>query len=59
MNKLVFDMLFIVCAATIMVVMMKILSSNDYIAFSFMPVLIAFYIGQLSQRKFGKPNEGE
>ena len=57
MKKIVYDLIFLFCAAVIMVVLTNVLSSNDYIAFSFLPVLIAYGVGQLIQRKFGKQGE--
>lgn len=52
MKKIVFDILFIFGAAAIMLVLFKVLPSNEYIAFSFLPVLIAYWVGQFAQRKF-------
>ncbi|QAA82642.1 hypothetical protein EI546_13345 [Aequorivita sp. H23M31] len=59
MKRQVYDVLFIIGMAVIMIIMVKVLSPNVYIAFSFLPVLTAYWVGQLVQRKFGKTEENE
>ena len=57
MKKTVFDILFLFGAAAILFVMFKVLPTNKYIAFSYLPVLIAYWVGQLAQRKYGETDE--
>jgi len=53
MKKSSFDVFFIICATIILVVMNEYGLLEKYIAFSLIPILIAYYLGQFAQKKFG------
>ena len=56
MNKRVFDLIFIIISASILVSALA-LGNNTQVAiitFSFIPILIAYFLGQYSQIKFKK-----
>ncbi len=57
MKKIVVDSLFLFGLAAVMLGMFTVLPSNDFIAFSYLPALIAYWVGQLVQRKYGEADE--
>ena len=54
MTKKVFDLIFIILSASILITFSECDFLEKNIAFSFIPVLIAYYLGQYSQNKFKK-----
>jgi len=54
MRKLVFDIVFIACATVIFILLLEYGLLEKYIAFSLIPILIAYYLGQFSARKYGR-----
>ena len=57
MKKELIDVLFILGMATVLIILMQFISPHKYIAFSFLPVLFAYWMGQWVQRKFSKKKE--
>lgn len=54
MKKELFDVVFILGIAAVMVLLLEYIPANKFIGFSFLPVLFAYYMGQYSQRKFSR-----
>ena len=54
MKKRIFDMIFIIISTIVLIVLSEYELLEKYIAFSLIPVLIAYYLGQYSERKFQK-----
>ena len=54
MKKRVFDLIFIIISASILVIFSEYDFLEKNMAFSFIPILIAYYLGQYSQIKFKK-----
>jgi len=54
MRKLVFDIVFIICATVVLILLFEYALLEKYIAFSLIPILIAYFSGQFSERKFGR-----
>ena len=52
MRKRIFDIIFILISATILVILLEYGLVEKYIDFALLPILIAYYIGQYSERKF-------
>ena len=50
-KKLIFDVAFIVIAATILTILVETELIEKYIGFALIPILIAYYIGQFVERK--------
>lgn len=53
MKKGVFDVIFIAVSAGILLLINHYGYIEKYMAFSLIPILIAYYLGQISERKFG------
>lgn len=53
MKKGTFDLIFIAVATVVLLLIHFYVSSDKYMAFSLIPILAAYYLGQLSERKFG------
>ena len=51
MKKRLFDLIFIIVSASILVAFSEYGFLEKSIAFSFIPILIAYFLGQYSQRK--------
>ncbi len=54
MRKKIFDIIFIVLATAILVFLSEYGILEKYIAFSLIPILISYLLGQYSERKFKK-----
>jgi hypothetical protein len=54
MKKRIFDVIFIVISATILILLAEYGFLEKYIGFSLLPILIAYQLGQYSERKFKK-----
>ncbi len=54
MTKRMFDAIFMIVAAIILVVLLEYGLLEKYIGFSLIPILIAYQLGQYSERKFKK-----
>ncbi len=54
MNKRTFDFIFIFLSAVILLIMYKYTSIEKYMAFSLLPIVAAYFIGQYSERKYRK-----
>lgn len=52
MRKTTFDIIFIVIATSILILLSEYGILAKYIAFSIIPILIAYFLGQYSERKF-------
>ena len=54
MTKRIFDLIFIIISASILVIFSEYDFLQKNMAFSFIPILIAYFLGQYSQIKFKK-----
>ncbi len=54
MKKRTFDIIFIIISTIILIVLSEYGLLEKYIAFSLIPVLIAYQLGQYSERNFKK-----
>ena len=54
MKKRVFDLFFIIISASILVILSEYDFLEKNMAFSFIPILIAYYLGQYSHIRFKK-----
>lgn len=54
MKKRLFDLMFIIISASILVAFSEYGLLENNIAFSFIPILIAYFLGQYSNIKFKK-----
>ena len=54
MTKKVFDLIFIILSASILTTLSEYDFLEKNMTFTFIPVLIAYYLGQYSQTKFKK-----
>jgi TctA family transporter len=52
MKKRTFDIIFIFVTAIILIALSKFEILEKYVAFSLIPILIAYQLGQYSERKF-------
>ncbi len=52
MKKRIFDLLFIVVSAIILIVLIEYNLIENNIGFALIPILIAYQLGQYSERKF-------
>ena len=57
MKKGTFDIIFILVSAIILVVLLEYGILEKYIGFSIIPILIAYQLGQYSERKFKKKED--
>ncbi len=51
-KKKIFDLIFIIVSAAILIVLSEYGLLEKYMAFSLIPILIAYQLGQYSERKF-------
>lgn len=51
-KKRTFDLIFIIVSTAILIVLSEYGLLEKYIAFSLIPILIAYQLGQYSERKF-------
>jgi hypothetical protein len=54
MKKRTFDLIFIVISTIILIILSEYGLFEKYIAFSLIPIFIAYQLGQYSERKFKK-----
>jgi len=54
MNKRIFDIIFIIISAIILIILIEFDIIEKYIGFALIPILIAYQLGQYSERKFKK-----
>ena len=54
MTKRVFDLIFITLSALILIILLEFAFLEKNMVFSFIPILIAYYLGQYSHIKFKK-----
>lgn len=54
MSKRIADFIFIIIATAILIGFSEYGILEEYIGFTLIPILIAFYLGQFVQRKFKK-----
>lgn len=54
MSKRIADVIFIIVAAAILIGFLEYGILEEYMDFSLIPILIAYYLGQFVQRKFKK-----
>ena len=54
MKKRIFDMIFIIISAIILTALLEYDLIEKYIGFALIPILIAYQLGQYSERKFKK-----
>jgi hypothetical protein len=54
MKKRIFDVIFMVISAIILTILLEYGLLEKYIGFSLIPILIAYQLGQYSERKFKK-----
>ena len=52
MTKKIFDVIFMVISAIILVILLEYGLLERYIGFSLIPILIAYQLGQYSERRF-------
>jgi uncharacterized membrane protein YccC len=52
MKKRIFDIIFIIISAIILLILMEYGLLEKYIGFSLIPILIAYQLGQYSERRF-------
>lgn len=54
MTNKIFDLIFIIISTSILIVLSEFAFLEKNMAFSFIPVLVAYYLGQYSQSKLKK-----
>ena len=54
MKKRTFDIIFIIISTIMLIVLSEYRLLEKYLAFSLIPILIAYQLGQYSERKFKK-----
>ena len=52
MNKRLFDGLFILIAAAVLIILNQTVGLENHLAFALIPILMAYYLGQYAERKF-------
>jgi len=52
MKKRTFDLIFIIIATAILVVLSEYGILEKYVAFAIVPILVAYFLGQYSERRF-------
>jgi predicted membrane protein len=55
MKKVTFDVIFIILSALVLMLLSEYHLLEEYIGFALIPVLLAYYLGQYSQRQFSEP----
>ncbi len=50
-KKIIFDLIFIVVSAICLIVLNEFGLIEKYVGFSFLPIIIAYFLGQLVERK--------
>lgn len=51
-KKRLFDLSFIIISTLVLIALLEFDLLEKYVAFSLIPILISFYLGQYSERKF-------
>lgn len=59
MKKRIFDIIFIIVSTAILIVLSQYGILEKYMAFALIPILIAYQLGQYSERRFKGGNIGE
>lgn len=59
MKKRIFDIIFIIVSTAILIVLSQYGLLEKYMAFALIPILIAYQLGQYSERRFKGGNIGE
>jgi len=54
MNKRIFDIIFMIISTIILIILLEYGFLEKYIGFALIPILIAYQLGQYSERKFKK-----
>ena len=54
MRKRIFDIIFIIVSAIILIALLEYGFLEKYMGFALIPILIAYQLGQYSERKFKK-----
>ncbi|SEA43975.1 hypothetical protein [Bizionia paragorgiae] len=54
MKKRTFDLIFIIISTVILVVLSEYGILEKYVAFAIVPILVAYFLGQYSERRFRK-----
>jgi hypothetical protein len=54
MNKQLFDGIFIVVSAILLIALIETNAVEKFIGFALLPILTAYYLGQYAERKFKK-----
>lgn len=54
MNKRIFDVIFLIISAIILIILIEFDVIEKYIGFALIPILIAYQLGQYSEKKFKK-----
>jgi hypothetical protein len=54
MKKRIVDLIFIVVSAFVLIVLSEYEVLEKYVGFSLIPILMAYFFGQYSERKFKK-----
>ncbi len=54
MNKRIFDIIFIIISAIILIILLEYNVLEKYVSFALIPILIAYRLGQYSESKFRK-----
>lgn len=57
MRKKIFDAFFIVISTMILMIISYYDLLDIYMTYALIPILIAYYLGQFSERRFNKNNE--
>ena len=50
-KKIIFDLIFIVVSAIVLIVLNEFGLIEKYVGFSLLPILVAYFLGQLVERK--------
>lgn len=56
MKKKIFDLVFIIISATILILLLEYNFLEKYLAFSLIPIMLAYFLGQYVERKFNDNN---
>jgi len=54
MKKRIFDSIFIIVSAIILIALLKFNFYEKHIGFALLPILVAYHLGQYAERKFKK-----
>lgn len=54
MRKKIFDLIFILFSASLLILLAEFKLLEKYVAFAFLPIMMAYFLGQYSERTFNK-----